>query len=152
MSKKNLGRKKILSLKKFCVQKIFCSNNKICGLKILSVKKFWVGKKNLVFKQIFWEKKLGKQKFWDWKNLFLGSNRISGIKTLSPNWVWKKNFALKKCGSEEVLSKNILVQKNHDPTKIGSKKFGQNWTSKKLIYCLYEQMSPGHMLPWQMSP
>ena len=44
----------------------------------------------------------------------------------------EKNFALKKCGSEEVLSKNILVHKNHDPKKIGSKEFGQNWTSKKL--------------------
>ena len=82
-----------------------------------------------------------------------GSNRISGIKTLSPNKLClEKNFALKKCGSEEVLSKNILVHKNHDQTKIGSKKFGQNWIRKKLRYCIYEQMSPGHMLPWQMSP
>ena len=77
-----------------------------------------------------------------------GSNRISGIKTLSPNKLClEKNFALKKCESEEVLSKNILVQKNHDPKKIGSQKFSQNWTSKKLGYCIYEQMSPGHMLP-----
>ena len=53
--------------------------------------------------------------------IFFGSNKISGLKF----WVWKS------------LSKNILVHKNYDPKRIGSKKFNQNWTSNiRDIACL----------------
>ena len=72
------------------------------------------------------------------------SEPIFGWKTFGSESILKKILCLKKFlvrkkfRSEEVLSKNILVHKHHDPKKIGSKKFGQNWTSKKLRYCIYE--------------
>jgi len=80
-------------------------------------------KKNLVQKFEVWkncwsETILGTKEIW--VRNFFGSNKISGLKTLGPN----KILCL-----EKVLSKNILVHKNYDSKKIGSKKFGQNRTS-----------------------
>ena len=78
-----------------------------------------------LFQKIWGLKKIvGLRQFWVRRKfefeIFFGSNKISGLKTLGPN----KILCL-----EKVLSKNILVHKNYDSKKIGSKKFGQNWTS-----------------------
>ena len=105
---KKLGAKIILGPENF-LKKILGKKNFIW--------KFWVGK-NFRFEKI-------------WVQIFFGSNKISGLKALSPNKIlYMKNiFSSKNFGFEEVLSKNILVHKNLDPKKIGSKKFGQNRAS-----------------------
>ena len=103
-----------------CSEKILCSKEikKKNGPKInfgsgnFFWKKLWAQRKILTWKKMF-KKILGPKQFWvrkefEFEHLF-GSNKISGLK--------------------EVLSENILVHKNLDPQKSGSKKFGQNRTS-----------------------
>ena len=64
----------------------------------------------------FLAKIAGLRQFWVRRKfeleIFFGSNKISGLKTLGPN----KILCL-----EKVLSKNILVYKNYDPKKCGPK-------------------------------
>ena len=58
-------------------------------------------------------------------------------------------FSRKICLNTKIFfqTQNFLPLKIFRPQILQNfdQKFGQNWTSKKLRYCIYEQMSPGHI-------
>ena len=100
-----------MSLTKNSEKNFGCENSK----RNSGVKNIMCIKKMLGSEKDFWVQKIvDLKKCWALRKLLIKKKRFL---------VWK-NFVTKK-----VWSKNILVHKNYDSQKIGSKKFGQNRTS-----------------------